>query len=417
MKCLKFCFLFFLIQSNLHSQTSIVAVGDATIEKTKIAFSTAENCSCIEVANIVRSDLAMYKHKLEVFDNEFSEIQKLDYEYVLSKNTETNTFQLIATRGKDSSSIIELNNSEIDGRKKGHEVANLIYRDVFQKESIFNSKIFFISDLGINNKGVKSKQLFVADWDGQNKKQITNHNGYVFSPTISEDGALAVYSLISNETQAKNVNLYMIDLKTGENKILSSFKGINSGAVFVPGEDEIILTLTHSGNAELYKMNIKTKNLFPLTRHFASDVDPSVSPDGKTVAFLSTRAGKPMIYTLDTDKTESNVKRVSFVGEYNATPRFSPDGKEIIFSSWLDNQFDLFRLSTQGMNLVRLTKDHGSNESPSYSPDGEFVVFSSQQILSETQDVKNLYIMTRDGEILKKVSSELGKTESPYWAK
>ena len=111
-------------------------------------------------------------------------------------------------------------------------------------------------------------------------------------------------------------------------------------------------------------MSLSDKRLFPLTRHFASDVDPSVSPDGKMVTFLSTRAGKPMIYTLSTEKTEYKVKRVSFVGDYNATPRFSPDGSEIVFSSWLDNKFDLFKLSSSGTNLVRLTKDHGSNEVP-----------------------------------------------------
>jgi len=417
MKIFTFYLITFLLQDKLFAQTSIVAVGDATIEKTKIAFSTSENCNCVEVSNIVRTDLEMYKHKLEVFDNELSEIQKMDYEYILSRNKETQAFELLSRRGEQSSSLTEIDNSTKEARVLGHEVADLIYQNLFQKQSIFKSKIYFISDMGINNKGVKGKQLFAADWDGTNIKQITNHNGYVFSPTISEDRQYAVYSVISNESERKNVNLYMMDLKTGEYKVISNFKGINSGAVFVPGGDEIILTLTHSGNAELYKMNIKTKVLFPLTRHFASDVDPSVSPNGETVAFLSTRAGKPMIYTLSTDKTEFNVKRVSFVGEYNASPRFSPNGEEIIFSSWLDNRFDLFRLSSKGMNLVRLTKDHGSNEGASYSPDGEFVIFSSQRILSETQDVKNLYIMTRDGDILKKVSSDLGKAESPSWVK
>ena len=123
-----------------------------------------------------------------------------------------------------------------------------------------------------------------------------------------------------------------------------------------------------------------------------------------------------IFHRTNAEKTEYEVKRVSYVGDYNATPRYSPDGSEIVFSSWLDNKFDLFRLSSKGMNLVRLTKDHGSNEGPSFSPDGEFIVFSSQRILSETQDVKNLYIMTRDGDILKKISSDLGKTQSPQWS-
>ena len=409
--------LILIIQNTAFGQTSIVAVGNATIEKTSISFSVDENCNCIEIANIIRSDLEMYKTKLSVYDSDLAEIGQFDYEFNLIRAE--NIYQLLEKSNGKSSSMKEflLPPERDDDRYLAHKIADTIYQRIFNKSSIFLSKIYYISDIGLDENGKNSKQLFVIDYDGENKKQLTSHDGYVFSPAISEDRSHAIYSVILNNEKNKNVNLYMMDLKDKDFKIISSFKGINSGAVFVPNSDEIILTLTHSGKAELYKTNTSTKKLFPLTRHFSSDVDPSISPDGKTLAFLSTRAGKPMIYTLSTEKTEYMVKRISFVGDYNATPRFSPDGESIVFSSWLDNKFDLFRLGRKGMNLVRLTKDHGSNEGPSFSPDGEFIVFSSQRILNETQDVKNLYIMTKDGEILKKISSSLGRTESPSWVK
>lgn len=400
-----------------YSQAPIVSVGEAQIEKTRATFSTDQACNCISVANIIRADLQMYKHKLSLYDSDLSELEDFDYEFLLSKGNESDTYRLTVTRNKEQRKAEIFSALEQGERALAHNIAGKIYQIIFNQEAIFNSKIFYISDEGINKKGVKSKQLFVIDYDGENKNQITKHDGYVFSPAVSSDKKYAVYSVISNEDRRKNVNLYLINLETGDHRIISNFKGINSGAVFLPGNEEIILTLTHSGNAELYRMTLSDKRLFPLTRHFASDVDPSVSPDGKMVAFLSTRAGKPMIYTLNTEKTEYKVKRVSFVGDYNATPRFSPDGSEIVFSSWLDNKFDLFKLSSTGTNLVRLTKDHGSNESPSYAPDGEFIVFASQKILSESQDVKNLYIMTSEGDILKNISTKLGRAESPVWVK
>ena len=410
--------LLFILSSKLFAQESIVAVGDATVEKTKLSFSAEEDCNCINVTNIVRSDLSLYSHKIQMFDSDLAEIEQFDYEFKLSKITVDKKFQLnFKSRTSPDEKVFFDDNSDLDARKISHEISDFIFKKIFQKDSIFKSKIYYISDAGINKNGKKGKQLFVMDFDGENIKQLTFHNGYVFSPGISSDGKLAVYSVILNDGDKKNVDLYLLDIEKKESKILSNFKGINSGAVFMPGDKEIILTLTHSGNAELYKLNLESKNLFPLTRHFSSDVDPSISSDGKMVTFLSTRPGKPMIYTLNPEKTEFEIKRISYVGEYNATPRFSPDGKIIVFSSWLDNQFDLFRLDRSGMNLVRLTKDHGSNEEPSFSPDGEFIVFSSQKILSETQDVKNLYIMTQDGEIIRKLSSILGKAEAPVWSK
>jgi TolB protein len=175
------------------------------------------------------------------------------------------------------------------------------------------------------------------------------------------------------------------------------------------------MTLTYTGNAEIYEMNLEDKTLRKMTNHFSSDVDPSVTFDGKLMSFLSDRSGRAMIYTMDPSGTEKDVKRISFVGQFNATPRFSPNGKEIVFSSWLDRSFDLFRIGSDGSNLIRLTKDFGSNEEPSYSNDGEFIAFTSERVLSKTRADKNIYIMDRDGEILGPITQGFGNCISPRW--
>jgi len=133
------------------------------------------------------------------------------------------------------------------------------------------------------------------------------------------------------------------------------------------------------------------------------------------MTFLSDRAGKAMIYTSDPNGEERNVKRISFVGQFNATPRFSPDGKEIVFSSWLDNSFDLFRIASDGSGLSRLTKEFGSNEDPSYSNDGEFITFTSQRIISRIKADQNIYIMDREGAVLGAVTHGFGNCISPRW--
>jgi TolB protein len=103
------------------------------------------------------------------------------------------------------------------------------------------------------------------------------------------------------------------------------------------------------------------------------------------------------------------------VGQFNATPRFSPDGKEIAFTSWVDNGFDLYRVGSDGNNLVRLTKDFGSNEEPAYSPDGEFIIFTSKRMKSKTKAQQDVYIMNREGEIMGQLTSDFGRCFSPQW--
>ncbi len=164
-------------------------------------------------------------------------------------------------------------------------------------------------------------------------------------------------------------------------------------------------------------MNLKTKKLIRITKNYAQDVDPSMRADGERMAFLSNRSGPAMIYTLDPRHTEKNVRRISYVGKFNATPRFSPEGSEIAFSSWVDNRFDIFRIGVDGTNLVRLTKDFGSNEDPTYSPDGEFIAFSSQRVLSKKRVLQDVYIMDREGTILGNITSHFGKCITPRWSK
>ena len=442
----KFVFLFLCIFSLSHGafaeddNLTIVAVGEATLEKDKMVIqdpymsgqlSAAQKAAALDLVKLLRNDFSFYQKKfflIEAAPNNTTFRQMTNYEYWNSKGVRylgtasvdksgdsmkvTVQFEDIKNRKQIYNHTATANIANI--RSVGHEMANAVYKQIIGKDSIFTSKIVFVSDR--NTKGRKTvKEVYMMDFDGKNVNQITSHGGIVISPSISSDGRYLVYSMISNTAKKRNNDLYLMDMKTRETKILSNREGVNSGAIFLSGGKSIALTLTVSGNAEIYEMNIETQELRKITNHFSSDVDPSVTPDGNLMTFLSDRAGKAMIYTMDPRGTETNVKRISFVGQFNATPRFSPDGKEIVFSSWLDNSFDLFRISSDGQGLSRLTKDFGSNEDPTYSNDGEFIAFTSQRVISRSRADQNIYIMDRDGGILGAITSGFGNCISPRW--
>lgn len=418
---------------------TIVAVGEATLEKDKMVIqdpyigaglTVAQKNAANEIIKLIRNDFSFYQKKfylIEAAPNNTPYRQNTNYDYWNTKgirflgtasveksgeNMKVNViFEDIKTRKQIYNQSQVANLSTL--RHIGHEMANGVYKQMIGKDSIFTSKIIFISDR--NSRGRKTvKEVYMMDFDGKNVQQLTNHGGIAISPSMSYDGKYLVYSVIGNDKK-RNVNLYLMNMKTREAEIISQKDGINSGAVFLANGRSIALTLTNSGNAEIYEMDLESKNLRKITSHFSSDVDPSITADGTLMAFLSDRPGKAMIYTLDPRGTEQNVKRISFVGQFNATPRFSPDGKEIVFSSWLDNSFDLFRISAQGEGLSRLTKDFGSNEDPTYSNDGEFIAFTSQRVLSRTKADQNIYIMDRDGGILGAITAGFGNCISPRW--
>lgn len=419
---------------------TVVAVGEATLEKDKMviqdpyisgAVTTGQKAAITDLVKLLRNDFSFYQKKfflVEAAPNNTAYRPPTNYDYWNSKavrylgtvsaenvggNIKVNVaFEDIKNRKQIYNTTATATIPTM--RKTGHEMANNVYKQIVGKDSIFRSKIVFVSDR--NSRGSKTvKEIYMMDFDGKNVQQITNHGGIAIGPAMSQDGRWLVYSLISNAGGKRNNNLYLMDMHTKEAKIISQREGMNSGAVFMPGGKSIALTLTVSGNAEIYEMDLDTKNLRKITNHFSSDVDPSITYDGKLMTILSDRPGKAMIYTLDPNSEEKNVKRISFVGQFNATPRFSPDGREIVFASWLDNCFDIFRINADGSGLSRLTKDFGSNEDPTYSNDGEFVAFTSQRVISRVKADQNIYIMDKDGGILGAVTAGFGNCISPRW--
>lgn len=434
-------FLFILLFSfTLFAQESLrVAVGEAEAEKDKIVFINSDFSGlekrkefAMTIAQIIKSDLAFYKHLYNVVTRDgtnaysnpnYKEWKEANARFAITSKFEESVVDKVlklrvSFKVYDTRSETDVMNfsSNLEGelRAFAHDISDQIYQSISGKKSMFKSRIVFVSDKNSRGRNV-IKELYIMDFDGQNVKRLTNHKSIVISPAISPDNERVLYSVIKIEEGKQNVDLYELNLKTGKRKVISKRKGINSGAVYSKRSDHIYLTLSFSGNAEIYEMNLNSGNIRKITRNFADDVDPSITADGASMAFLSGRPGKAMIYTLDPRGTEKDVKRISYVGKFNATPRYNPNGKEIVFSSWVDNRFDLYRIDSNGKNLVRLTKNFGSNEEPSYASDGEFIAFASQRILSRRKAIQNLYVMTRDGEILGSITSNFGNCTSPRW--
>ncbi len=426
------------------NQKTIVAVGEAKTEKELFHYSyTMDKALSVkmssvakEVAELFKNDFLFYRHKYEVRsrDEKDKVVMTLDgggYDLRVHFSTAGELLDIKGTLKKDNKVILTKNTQVTlkEPRSKSHKLANDFYQAMNDgANSIFSSKIIFISDKDSKGKGANvTKDLYIMDFDGRRVQRLTFRNSIVLSPDISPDNTKILYSVIEEKwkksrtgrnIKTKNVNLYMYDLIKRKTVLLSSRAGINSGAIFAADSKSIYLTLSFRGNADIYNMNFDTKKIKKVTSHYSDDVDPSVNRSGDRLVFLSGRAGKAMIYTMDPRGIEKDVKRISFVGKFNAAPRFSPLGDEIVFSAWVDgNGFDLYRIDSQGQNLSRLTKNFGSNEEANYSPDGEFIVFTSQKVISRTKADQNIYIMNREGEILGQISKGIGNNFSPKWSK
>lgn len=292
-----------------------------------------------------------------------------------------------------------------DYKTTAHMAANDIVGAITGKPGIFLTKIAAVCER------TGKKELYTVDFDGGDPQQVTRHRSTVLSPGWSPKGAKLAYSVYNrHKGNIKNMDLFEFSFADKSIRLLSNREGINSGASYHPNGKQIALTMSFLGNPEIFLLDTATREASRLTNSLGLDVDPSISPDGSQLAFVSSRAGKPMLYVMPINNP-AGAKRLTFAGDYNASPSWLPDSKKIVFAGWIDRHFDLFVMNSDGTKIERLTKGEGNNEDPSVSPDGRFVVFSSNRAGS-----KALYVMNIDSMVTKRISFNLGNCVAPKWS-
>ena len=112
-----------------------------------------------------------------------------------------------------------------------------------------------------------------------------------------------------------------------------------------------------------------------LTSNVADDSEPAVSPDGRTVAFVSNRDGAPAIYLLALDRREAPPIRVRTRGPARA-PAWSPDGARLAFVCQHDGQADICVVGRDGNNEQLVVGQPQEELDPVWSPDGRRLAYS-----------------------------------------
>ena len=137
---------------------------------------------------------------------------------------------------------------------------------------------------------------------------------------------------------------------------------------------------------------------------------PRFSPDGRRAIFTSYASGFPRIYELD--MATLNVRALEEQpGTMTFAPRFTPDGQSVVFSLSQAGNTDLYSLNLQSGERRRLTEAPSIETAPSSSPDGSQIVFESDR--SGTQQ---LYIMPVGGGEPRRISFGAGRYGTPVWS-
>jgi TolB protein len=282
----------------------------------------------------------------------------------------------------------------------------------------------------------------------RNVRQLTfggeNAEGY-----WSHDGRKLILQSRPDRNAADQI--HVLDLTSGEQKLVSTGKGRTTCSYFLQGDRKILFASTHHhGDAppvvkmtgrgyewavyqefDLFVANPDGSGLTQLTSTPGYDAEATVCPVSGTIVFTSTRDGDLELYTMEPDGTD--VKRVTTRAGYDGGAFFSHDGTKLVLRSAFPkdaaqaaddkallgqqlvrpSNMEITVCKRDGSDFRQVTSNGAANFAPYWLPGDKRIVFASNvrgvEEMKKTGDHKqarnfDLFVVDEDGKNLEQVT-------------
>jgi Tol biopolymer transport system component/tRNA A-37 threonylcarbamoyl transferase component Bud32 len=219
-----------------------------------------------------------------------------------------------------------------------------------------------------------SDDIWVQPVEGGEAKRLT-HGGYFYCrrPAWVPDGSAILASCMVRGI----VRMLRVDLEggdpqpvtgLGQNAVDPSLRG--SRMVYMEGTDLVM---------DIWSAPGRTSGSRESPRKFVAsslwENAPAFSPDGRRIAFQSSRSGVSSIWICDRDG--SNPVQLTSLDGNSGTPRWSPDGRKLVFDAIAGDDWNVYVVDAEGGPPRALTREPSYDVVGTWSRDGRFVYFSS----------------------------------------
>ena len=286
--------------------------------------------------------------------------------------------------------------------------------------SFDEKKLIFQASVG----DIKCDQIFIMNIDGSDKHMVSNGKGKTtcsyFLP--GDDKIIYASTYLADENCPPppdfskgyvwklydSFDIFEANADGSDLKQLTFTDGYDAEATVSPKGDKIVFTSMRDGDPEIYVMDLDGSNQTRLTFEKGYDGGPFFSLDGTKIVF---RASRPKtekeladyndlvvnglvrptaleLFVMDADG--SNMHQVTHLGKASFAPFFFPDAKKIIFASNVNSKtgrnFDLYMINTDGTGLEQITFNETFDGFPMFTRDGKTLVFASNRFNKKKGD-------------------------------
>jgi TolB protein len=272
-------------------------------------------------------------------------------------------------------------------------------------------------------------QIYIMDTNGGNRRMLSTGKGRTTCGYFFPSGKRILYAsthVASPECPPKpdrsqgyvwqvhkEYDIFTANLDGSNLRQLTSTPGYDAEATMSRDGKKIVFTSVRDGDLDIYTMDADGKNVRRLTHEIGYDGGPFFSADSKQIVYRAYHPSTPQdiaeyqsllkqglvrptqmeLFVMDSDG--GNQKQITHLGAASFAPFFHPDGKRIIFSTNKADpkgrSFELYLINRDGSGLERVTYSEGFASFPMFSSDGKRLVFASTRNNRNRGDI-NVFI-------------------------
>ena len=215
------------------------------------------------------------------------------------------------------------------------------------------------------------EDVWIQPLDGSDARQLTTDGVSIDGLAWTPDGQAVV--MASRRTGADV--LWRVPVNGAALEAVPLAVGIARMPTLAAGH---LAVEVRTNEVNLYVGEAGREALTPAIVSTSRDAQPAIAPDGARLAFVSDRSGSSELWTAQADG-RALVRLTDFGGARLGAPRWSPDGRWIVFEVQEEGVAVIYRVGSEGGPATRLTEGEGYALAPRVSRDGRHVYFGSNR--------------------------------------
>ena len=224
-----------------------------------------------------------------------------------------------------------------------------------------------------------TQEIFVMPAQGGTPRQVTFDKRIIQGLSWNADGSALIFS----SNRGGLPSLWRIPAGGGSPEFLPFGGGARAirPTVARKGNRMAYTNVSYASDIWRAELPVNGSKPAPAAKFIVStelEEGPQYSPDGKRIAFQSTRTGNYEIWRCDADGTNL-VQLTRFNGPLTGTPRWSPDGRELVFDSRPAGHSHIFVINAEGGQPREITSGDSENGVADWSADGQWIYFGSSR--------------------------------------